>query len=587
MKVEVIEIVKKMIIQVMQKYVDENTLNEIQTALSSIPIEMGDEVDKYLYLRKARAEYATKREGSVILLPSDISTNIDDIATILHELAHYFSREIAINTIGQLKINTVIEEAMAVHFSEFIINEYMKDCIDNKKEMSITISSQIKEKGFEEAKTIYPEERKILNTIMLILSNDNKDITLMVNYLFGDKSKTKDILGNELSQIIDIIEMYIKKYNYSPDGWGFNNEELIHIIYKKIEKYLLKKQQEIDISQFSNNSGTDLKERKQRYYELGEIIKNQQIIEKIAASKESILTELSMKYHIPIKILMDSLTSIDLFHIINNPSYQEQLIQNIISRHQQIGYTIQELIQYGFTEQEIYLLISENKQREEVKIEIEMKKRNIDFSLDDLSTFGILINEIEEYLKSDNPKEIIEKKVIENITIGVIKTRYIPCYSNRTYEYMAEKIRDDMKNYLLEKDFNEEEIVGIVDKALKDEKEQSIFLKKMGYSIPELLDLGFTIEEIFSIIKIRHNNVAGEKIDRELVFQKAIMMKEQEAKEFEEETGKTYEELRNLGFSNKEINVFLARYNSKTGERLDRKEVVQRAIEQKQGVSHK
>ena len=54
MKVEVIEIVKKMIIQVMQKYVDENTLNEIQKALSSIPIEMGDKVDNYLQLRKAR-----------------------------------------------------------------------------------------------------------------------------------------------------------------------------------------------------------------------------------------------------------------------------------------------------------------------------------------------------------------------------------------------------------------------------------------------------------------------------------------------------------------------------------------------------
>ena len=586
MKVEVIEIVKKMIIQVMQKYVDENTLNEIQTALSSIPIEMGDKVDNYLHLRKARAEYATKREGSVILLPSDISTNIDDIATILHELAHYFSRKIAINTVGPLKMNTFIEEAMAVHFSEFILNEYMKDCIDNKKEIDITIPSQIREKGFEESKDIYPDERKIINTIMLILSNDNKDITLMVNYLFGDKSKTKDILGNELSQIIDIIEMYIKKYNYRPDGWGFNNEELIHIIYKKIEKILIKKQQEIDISQFSNNTGTDLKERKQRYYELGEIIKNQQIIEKIAASKESLLTELSMKYHIPVEILRDSLTSIDLFYIINNP-YQEQLINFIISWHQQTGYTMQELIQYGFTEQEIYLLTSKNKQKEEVKIEIEMKKRNIDFSLDHLYTFGILINEIEEYLKSDNPKEIIEKKVIENITIGIIKTRYIPCYSNCTYEYMAEKIRDDMKNYLLEKDFNEEEIVGIVDKALKNEKEQSIFLKKMGYSIPELLDLGFTMEEISPIIRKKYDGVTGEKIDRELVLQKAIMMKEQEAQEFEEETGKTYEELRSLGFSNREIRTFTNCYSTSTGERLDRKEVVQRAIEQKQGVSHK
>lgn len=586
MKVEVIEIVKKMIIQVMQKYVDENTLNEIQTALSSIPIEMGDKVDNYLQLRKARAEYATKREGSVILLPSDISTNIDDIATILHELAHYFSRKIAINTIGPLKINTFIEEAMAVHFSEFILNEYMKDCIDNKKEMSITISSQIKEKGFVEAKDIYPDERKIINTIMLILSNDNKDIILMVNYLFGDKSKTKDILGNELSQIIDIIEMYIKKYNYNPDGWGFNNEELIHIIYKKIEKLLLEQQQEIDISQFSNNTGTDLKERKQRYYELGEIIKNQQIIEKIASAKESILTELSMKYDIPVEILRDSLTSIDLFHIINNP-YQEQLINFIISWYQQIGYTMQELFQYGFTEQEIYLLTSENKQKEEVKIEIEMKKRNIDFSLDDLYTFGIPINKIEEYLKSDNSKEIIEKKVIENITIGIIKTRYIPCYSNCTYEYMEEKIRDDMKNYLLEKDFNEEEIVGIVDKALYDEKEQSIFLKKMGYSIPELLDLGFTMEEISPIIRKKYDGVTGEKIDRELVLQKAIMMKEQEAKEFEEETGKTYEELRSLGFSNREIRTFTNCYSTSTGERLDRKEVVQRAIEQKQGVSYK
>ena len=586
MKVEVIEIVKKMIIQVMQKYVDENTLNEIQTALSSIPIEMGDKVDNYLHLRKARAEYATKREGSVILLPSDISTNIDDIATILHELAHYFSRKIAINTVGPLKMNTFIEEAMAVHFSEFILNEYMKDCIDNKKEIDITIPSQIREKGFEESKDIYPDERKIINTIMLILSNDNKDITLMVNYLFGDKSKTKDILGNELSQIIDIIEMYIKKYNYRPDGWGFNNEELIHIIYKKIEKILIKKQQEIDISQFSNNTGTDLKERKQRYYELGEIIKNQQIIEKIAASKESLLTELSMKYHIPVEILRDSLTSIDLFYIINNP-YQEQLINFIISRHQQIGYTMQELIQYGFTEQEIYLLTSKNKQKEEVKIEIEMKKRNIDFSLDDLYTFGIPINEIEEYLKSDNSKEIIEKKVIENITIGIIKTRYIPCYSNRTYEYMAEKIRDDMKNYLLEKDFNEEEIEGIVDKALYDEKEQSIFLKKMGYSIPELLDLGFTMEEISPIIRKKYDGVTGEKIDRELVLQKAIMMKEQEAQEFEEETGKTYEELRSLGFSNREIRTFTNCYSTSTGERLDRKEVVQRAIEQKQGVSYK
>ena len=35
MKVEVIEIVKKMIIQVMQKYVDENTLNEIQISKKS------------------------------------------------------------------------------------------------------------------------------------------------------------------------------------------------------------------------------------------------------------------------------------------------------------------------------------------------------------------------------------------------------------------------------------------------------------------------------------------------------------------------------------------------------------------------
>lgn len=586
MKVEIIEIVKKMIIQVMQKYVDENTLNEIQRALSSIPIEMGDKVDNYLHLRKARAEYTSKRDGSVILLPSNISMNINDIATILHELAHYFSGEIAINTIGPLKINTFIEEAMAVHFSEFILNEYMKDCIDNKKEMSITISSQIREKGFVEAKTIYLDERKIINTIMLILSNDNKDITLMVNYLFGDKSKTKDILGNGLSQIIDIIEMFIKKYSLVPGGWGFDNRELIHVLYKKIEKLLLEQQQAMDISQFSNNTGTDLKERKQRYYELGEIIKNQQIIEKIAASKESILTELSMKYHIPVEILRDSLTSIDLFNIINNP-YQEQLIQYIISRQQQIGYTIQELIQYGFTEQEIHLLISKNKQKEEVKIEIEMKKRNIDFSLDDLSTFGIPINKIEEYLKSDNPKEIIEKKVIEEMTIAVIKTRYIPVYSNYPYEYMAEKIRDDMKNHLLEKDFNEEEIVGIIDKALKDEKEQSIFLKKMGYSIPELLDLGFTTEEIFPIISKKYDGVTGKKIDREFIFQKALMMKEQEAKEFEEETGKTYEELRNLGFSNKEIRVFLGRYNTKTGERLDRKEVVQRAIEQKQGVSHK
>lgn len=586
MKVEVIEIVKKMIIQVMQKYVDENTLNEIQRALSSIPIEMGDKVDNYLHLRKARAEYAAKREGLVILLPTDISTNIDDIATILHELAHYFSRKIAINTVGPLKMNTFIEEAMAVHFSEFILNEYMKDCIDNKKEIDITIPSQIKEKGFEESKDIYPDERKIINTIMLILSNDNKDITLTVNYLFGDKSKTKDILGNELSKIIDIIEMFIEKYNLVPGGWGFDNRKIIHVIYKKIEKLLLEQHQEMDISQFSNNAGTDLKERKQRYYELGEIIKNQQIIEKIAASRESLLTELSMKYHIPVEILSDSLTSIDLFHIINNP-YQEQLINFIISWHQQTGYTMQELIQYGFTEQEIYLLILENKQKDEVKIEIEMKKRNIDFSLDDLNTFGIPINKIEEYLKSDNPKEIIEKKVIENITIGVIKTRYIPCYSNCTYEYMAEKIRDDMKNCLLEKDFNEEEIVGIVDKALYAEKEQSIFLKKMGYSIPKLLDLGFSMEEIFPIISKKYDVVTGEKIDREFVFQKAIMMKEQEAQEFEEETGKTYEELRNLGFSNKEIRVFLARYNQKTGERLDRKEVVQRAIEQKQGVSHK
>ena len=95
------------------------------------------------------------------------------------------------------------------------------------------------------------------------------------------------------------------------------------------------------------------------------------------------------------------------------------------------------------------------------------------------------------------------------------------------------------------------------------------------------------MEEIFPIISKKYDGVTGKKIDREFVFQKALMMKEQEAKEFEEETGKTYEELRNLGFSNKETRVFLGRYNTKTGERLDRKEVVQRAIEQKQGVSHK
>ena len=87
-----------------------------------------------------------------------------------------------------------------------------------------------------------------------------------------------------------------------------------------------------------------------------------------------------------------------------------------------------------------------------------------------------------------------------------------------------------------------------------------------------------TLEEAYQIIDLKKERV----VDIDQLKAKMSQRKNEKLNiEFEQECGYSIDDLKNLGFSNDEITEMQKKFNGQTGERLDRKAIVEQKISQK------
>lgn len=244
-----------------QEITDESKINEIANFLENFPVIQSQEMDKFLDSHKAIAEVALHYSAkNMMLIKTNANTNIENIMIVIHEYAHALSGDFSPSgkCLGNLKINTIFEEAMAVAFSEACINEY----IINNSEMF-----QENRNGIIESSYIYPEERSILNTILFALLENNSDYHAMLEYLLGDKDKFYSLcneqLGVDFSEIFSTIEREISIRNWDPNGYGFYDIKEIQDIYSLVSEQLghLIHQHSLNGISIGNNDFTNKKNR--------------------------------------------------------------------------------------------------------------------------------------------------------------------------------------------------------------------------------------------------------------------------------------------------------------------------------------
>ena len=234
---ETIKITQKIMMNYLRKKINnDEILNQISIFLEKFPIVQSEEGDEFLKSQGSTAQMLKMRDvGSVILLKTDIDSTIQNIITIIHEYAHALSEKFSSTgtKFGNMAINIIFEEAMAVNFSEACINEWIKD----------TNMFEDYKNGIVERKKIYKEEREMLNSLLFILSEKKLDDVAMLEYLIGDKERfcllCSEQLGPVFGDIVTTMETIILQNN-SFNGFGFRNKEIIKQLCdfasKKLEK---------------------------------------------------------------------------------------------------------------------------------------------------------------------------------------------------------------------------------------------------------------------------------------------------------------------------------------------------------------
>ena len=107
------------------------------------------------------------------------------------------------------------------------------------------------------------------------------------------------------------------------------------------------------------------------------------------------------------------------------------------------------------------------------------------------------------------------------------------------------------------------------------------FEQECGYTIEELKEYGFTDVEIEKMQASSYDSNTGEKLDRKNMVKQRIDLKHKEEQEFEQECGYTITELKKLGFTDIEIKEMRANsYDSRSEERIDRKKRVSLKIKE-------
>lgn len=128
-----------------------------------------------------------------------------------------------------------------------------------------------------------------------------------------------------------------------------------------------------------------------------------------------------------------------------------------------------------------------------------------------------------------------------------------------------------------------EQLNELIERVKLRTREEQEFEQECGYTIHELTELGFTEDEI-ETMQANFDEKTGEKVNRrEVVHQYVENKSKQKLKEqeFEQECGYTMEQLADFGFTEEEISSMQAKFDSQTGIRINRREVVERKIAEK------
>ena len=433
----------KISIKIIINYLEKNItntekINEIKTFLVNFPVEQSSDVDAFLESKNAVGELARSRNGERILLIKSNATdnNIEDIMTTIHEYAHALSAEYSSQKIGNLEKNSIFEEAMAVAFSEACVNEWIKD---NKMEPRL---------GIQENLTIYTNERSIINTIFLALSENNMDIKAMLEYVLGNKDYFVSICNNQIGdsfiEIFSLIENEISKH--SPSGFEFRNEEN----KKEIEKiYDLVKDKCWDIipSETIDNlnvKDNDFTNSKNRYVRSNKIIIekyfkhicNKSMLERIGILPSDI--EDFQKY-----CSMNNSQFYGIFDFYKIFDFKEdELIQKLLEGYkyykewsEEVNFSISELYSLGLNTSEINRSFTRfdentgkriNRKLEVNKLIVQKFEQECNFTIEELKEMGFTDEEIEKLQvshdlitgeKNDRRKvveEAIDKKFKKN-----------------------------------------------------------------------------------------------------------------------------------------------------------------------------
>ncbi len=318
-------------------------INQLAKFLESFPIEQGPEIDMFLASCNSVAQVAVSRDGKwTMLLKTTINMSMDDILIVIHEYCHAFSEKFSVSStkLGNLHINTIFEEAIAVNFSEACINEWLKehDLLSTNKN------------GVIERASIYSDERNILNTILFALKDDFLRTNVMIEYILGDKQKFYSICSENLGQnfydIFSIIEKEIAERNRNPNGYGFKNRKAIKEIYDLVSNKLLELIPEELLLELSWEN-MDFKDNNNRYFKTSYVIKKRFFMFlaiKLITNGE--LDELDVEN----LLLYDHLNNLDIKEL----KRQAMLIKEWTI---ETGYTLKQIIQLGIYPEQIDLLL--------------------------------------------------------------------------------------------------------------------------------------------------------------------------------------------------------------------------------------
>ena len=512
---EVIKLSQKIILHFFEKNIsDESVINQIKNFLENFPIIQNKEGDEFLKSQASIAQVNLTRTGEkvMILRTETKDINIDDILTVVHEYAHALSSRLSPSKehLGILDVNTIIEEAMAVNFSEACVNEWIKDT-----------------KMFEEYKdgivdnTVYKEESSILNTILFALNKKGLDNKAMIEYLIGDKEKflalCSEQLGPSFSEVFSIIEKEINLKSKDPRGWGFRDRKEIQEIYKLVSSKLSDIISEEDLDELSGEDN-NLTKASNRYFKTSSIIQRKyfhHLIIKMINSGEFSREDCN-------DLLKLDFISFDVNEI-------RRKIIEIKEWTKETGYTIGQLMEFGADSLMIKELfknydvqtgekIDRKSKANEFITEIKELKEETGYTFKQLEKCGIIPTNIKTIKEWEKETGYTFKQLVEYGAKPIDIEKLFKSYDSQTGEKIDRKSRAD-EFFMKIKELTEEigctvkqlEEYGIKDSEIEIIKE---WTKETGYKFKQLVECGANPIEIRGLIFKNYDSQTGEKIDR-------------------------------------------------------------------------